>query len=300
MNTITGYMYVRSHPSWDKFECYKIGITENIINREGTYKTSEIERGDLIKIFKFDNITKIYLNEIDKVIKESLQSLNFIKNAGTEFYKYNCIYLLEDIFIKNNINFIELTDCEITELKRKIYNDANNLLNIAIIDTKINPYPYQLETLDKMKTYYKINNIGKILWSCGLGKALLGIFFVKQSNYKNIIIGIPSIHLQKQMKNEILKIFNNKASILTIGGDKQKENKDIDNFINYNTNNYKFIITTYSSCHMLSNKNYYFVSYKFYVLLTILSIISFRTLGLSPLIFIPVIYITVIRNSKFY
>ena len=274
MNTITGYIYIRKSPKWDDFQCYKVGKTENIINRETIYITGEIERGDIIKAFKFINITSEYLSIIDNTLKYELEDYNFYKNAGTEFYKNECIGKIIDIFKDYDIEFIELTESDILELTRKAYESvkSNKSKNIKLTknivnnkdinnnydDNKLLPYSYQQETLNTMKKYYEFNNIGRISWSCGLGKALLGIFFVKQSNYKNVIIGIPSIHLQKQMNNEILKIFNNNALILNIGGDNKKDNENIEKFINKKSNSYKFIITTYSSCHLLSNDKYYF------------------------------------------
>ena len=39
-----GYIYIRRSPQWDEFKCYKVGKTTNIVNRETTYKTGEIER----------------------------------------------------------------------------------------------------------------------------------------------------------------------------------------------------------------------------------------------------------------
>jgi predicted helicase len=255
---ITGYIYVRQNSNWDKYQCYKIGKTENIINRESTYITSEIERGHLVKIFEFNNITNEQLTYIDNLIKLNLREYNYYENAGTEFYKFECINKISNIFINNNIEFNELNKIDIDELSRKAYANTQLNKNINTLQNyKIIPYPYQQETIDKMKKYYKLNDIGRICWSCGLGKALLGIFFVEQSKYKNIVIGIPSIHLQKQMKNEILKIFNNNASILNIGGN-SKEKVYLDEFINEKCKLTKFIITTYSSCHILSNDKYCF------------------------------------------
>ena len=260
-----GYIYIRRSPQWDEFKCYKVGKTTNIVNRETTYITGEIERGSVIKAFKFINITDDYLNIIDNTLKYELEDYNFYKNAGTEFYKTECIHKIANIFKDYSIDFIELSEYDINEITRTAYKSItlkkNNIIKLSknkiYNSEEIIPYSYQQETLDIMKKYYEFNKIGRISWSCGLGKALLGIFFVKQSNYKNVVIGIPSIHLQKQMKNEILKIFNNNVSILNIGGDKNN-NINIEKFINIKTNNHKFIITTYSSCYLLSNNNYYF------------------------------------------
>ena len=147
MDKITGYMYIRSHPSWDKFDCYKIGITENIINRETTYITGEIERGNLIKIFKFMDISNDYLNLIDNTIKYELKDYNFYKNAGTEFYKNDCISKLINIFKDYNIEFFELTESDINELTRKAYESVklNKSKNIKLIKNNAYVIPNIIE-----------------------------------------------------------------------------------------------------------------------------------------------------------
>ena len=107
-----------------------------------------------------------------------------------------------------------------------------------------------------------------LIYACGLGKALLCILIVKILNYKLVVIGVPSIYLQKQMKNEIMRIFNNPKNILYIGGETEKNgnheiesttNEDnIHNFINIKSSESKFLITTYDSCHKLLNINFDF------------------------------------------
>jgi predicted helicase len=43
-----------------------------------------------------------------------------------------------------------------------------------IIQTE--PKEYQKEVIDRIEEFYQSRKIGKILWSCGLGKSLLSIF----------------------------------------------------------------------------------------------------------------------------
>jgi predicted helicase len=130
------------------------------------------------------------------------------------------------------------------------------------------PKDHQINVLLKIDVFYKFNNIGKLIHACGLGKALLGILIVKKLNHKLVLIGVPSIYLQKQMKNEIMKIFNNHENILYVGGETEnnenyiihsttKEN-DINKFINKKSSSCKFIITTYDSCYKLTNYNFDF------------------------------------------
>jgi predicted helicase len=126
------------------------------------------------------------------------------------------------------------------------------------------PNDHQLYILNNIEEFYNINNIGHILWACGLGKALLGILIIKKLNYKLVVIGVPSIYLQKQMKNEIMKIFDNYKNILFVGGENEYNDnytiysttneKEISRFIKEKSNDCKFIITTYSSCYLLTEK----------------------------------------------
>ena len=139
---------------------------------------------------------------------------------------------------------------------------------IQIINNGFIPYYYQQAILDKIEDFYANNDIGRILWACGLGKALLGILIVQKLNYKTVLIGVPSIYLQKQMKNEIMKIFNNHKNILYIGGETEKNDiytiesttrEDyINKFINNASSECKFLITTYDSCNKLLNNTFDF------------------------------------------
>jgi predicted helicase len=68
------------------------------------------------------------------------------------------------------------------------------------------------------------------------------------------------------MKNEVMRIFNNSENILYVGGEIEKnENYTIEsttkediinNFINKKSSDCKFVITTYDSCHNISNNNF--------------------------------------------
>jgi len=66
--------------------------------------------------------------------------------------------------------------------------------------------------------------------------------------FKNILIGVPSIHLQTQIQKEILKIFPNEKNIRFIGGLQNQKQKIF--IIN---NEPKFTIVVYNSCHKILN-----------------------------------------------
>ena len=162
-------------------------------------------------------------------------------------------------------------------LYKKIFNKINiknliNILNHTIVNKETNeiiiPKDFQLNVLLLINNFYRNYNIGRLIYSCGLGKALLGILIVKKLNCKLVAIGVPSIYLQKQMRKEIMRIFNNHTNILYIGGEPEENENyiiysttnedDINKFINIKSNECKFLITTYDSCHKLLNINFDF------------------------------------------
>jgi len=282
-----GYIYIRIHESYDKYNVCKLGKTTNLIERNSTYKTGEVECGIYKLVIK---MSKNKLDIIERLLQNYFKTLNYhyYLNGGIEFYKKDIISLIIPYLKTLNLEFTVLSKDQIDNMTRfnknkvsNIFNKINiknfiNLLKNSIINKKTNeliiPKKHQLNILLKIEEYYKKNNIAYVLWSCGLGKALLGIFIVNKLNYKSVVIGVPSIYLQKQMKNEILKIFSFSNNILYIGGETDiNENyniksttnhKEINNFINNKSLDCKFIITTYSSCYLLLEINNYVFDYK--------------------------------------
>ena len=159
-----------------------------------------------------------------------------------------------NVLNKNNINYIIYNE---HNFDKKNYDNKpeffiiNNFKNNNILNFTL--YEYQIEALNNIEKYLKKNNICKIIWACGLGKALLGILTAIRINSNLTLIGVPNINLQKQMYNEIINICGN-IPILLINSNNYLscDIHKINEFININNN--KFIITTYTSCHYLSNK----------------------------------------------
>jgi predicted helicase len=268
-----GYIYIRKHSSYDKYNVCKLGKTINLINRNSTYKTGEVECGFFELVIQ---VSKIKLDIIERLLQNKFKSYHYYLNGGTEFFKKDIIILIVPYLETLNLEFKVLS---VEQIKLIIYqnnikiifNKINiekfkNILKYSIKNKKTNniiiPQEHQLNVLLKIKEFYNNNNIGKIIHACGLGKALLGILIAHQLKCKLVVIGVPSIYLQKQMKNEILKIFDNYNNILYVGGeaeDKINSTTNIDEinkFINNKNIDCKFIITTYSSCHLLSNNSF--------------------------------------------
>lgn len=240
---------------------------------------------DYLAIFS-DSKYVYYYEFLDKLTREEIlviedEILQLHKNERNEFFQTEYFYCKDnkqfhqsiiDVLNNRKINYkVHNTH----NFDRKYYDnkpdtfERNKLSKqIQITNNGFTPYYYQQEILDKIEEFYVNNDVGKILWACGLGKALLGILIVQKLNCKSVVIGVPSIYLQKQMKNEIMRIYNNYKNILYIGGETEKNENytiesttredNINKFINKKSSDCKFLITTYDSCNKLSNNKFDF------------------------------------------
>ena len=256
-----GYIYIRIHTSYDKYNVCKLGKTINLIERNSTYKTGEVESGYFeyaieIEIKKLDIIEKLLQNHF------KLLGYYYYLDGGIEFFTKDIIPLIIPYLKTLNLEFTILSKEQIKLIIRKnnikkIFNKIN-ILKIFNKNNSIIPREHQINVLLKINDFYKDNNIGKLIHACGLGKALLGILIVQKLKYKTVIIGVPSIYLQKQMRKEIMKIYNNHDNILYIGGEDGVKENDINKFFNKKSDDCKFFITTYDSCHKLLNYEFDF------------------------------------------
>ena len=250
-----GYIYIRDN-EWCKIKnVLKLGITTSIKDRNNSYITGEIERGKFIKILELD-VNQKQLLIIDKLLKIKFKNLNIYFNGGTEFYDRIIENKLEDYLIKSSIKFKLINEDEVKRINRKsktITNNYEKLFKNLIKQSKIiKPKDYQQNVLDKITDYYKNNSIGKLIWSCGIGKSIMSILIVKHLNFNKIIIGVSSCYLQQQFAEEIRRIYN-KIPILIIGINTIEEIKEI-----YKKEKELFIITTYHSCYLFNNSEFNF------------------------------------------
>ena len=276
-----GYIYVRIHEAWDSYGVCKLGKTQNITNRETTYITGEFVKGDFSYVFE---VPLAKMSYAEKKLGEDFKSFHVRRGfGGKEFYNKAIIPLIVETLKKHDIEARELTCDEVKSIARKEYiakiakylnkksirrlikklkalkAAMNIIINIAL-ETK--PNLQQEYILGIIEKFFEQNNIGKLIWACGLGKALLSILIIKLMNYKSIIIGVPGKNLQNQMKNEIIKLFPNKSNILFVGGDENDNIKSTTDkskillFLRNNINDEpKFIISTYHSCNLLVDDN---------------------------------------------
>ena len=255
-----GYIYIRNNEWCELKKIYKIGITKSIKDRNNSYITGEIIRGKFIKIFELDfkdnNDNDKQLKYIDNIIKIKFKKLNVYFDAGTEFYDITIIDKIDEFLLKNNIKFKLVNEDELKRLNRKNKYLFNDIINKYIKFKKITPKNHQLEILDIIDDFYLNNNIGNLLWTCGLGKSLMSILITQKLNFLKIIIGVPSCFLQRQFANEIIQIFPNRNNIFI--GSSNDNNIIIKSFLSKITDEPLFIITTYHSCHLYINDDFIF------------------------------------------
>jgi predicted helicase len=225
-------------------------------------------------IYYYEFLDKLTRDEILVIENEILQLHRNERNNffQTEYFYCNNIkefhQTITNVLDKRKINYkVHNThhfDRKYYDNKPDTFQPNKNNNQIQLINNHtFTPYYYQQEILDKIENFYDDNDICRILWACGLGKALLGILITQKLNCKLVVIGVPSIYLQKQMKNEIMRIYNNHKNILYIGGEREKnenyiiesttKEENINDFVNKQSIDCKFLITTYDSCSKLLN-----------------------------------------------
>jgi predicted helicase len=246
------YIYIRDNEWYKQHNIYKVGITTSIKDRDNTYITGEIDRGIFIKIYELIDKTKQQLNIIDNLLKKNLLYLNKYNDGGTEFYDRTVINQIDIFLNKFKIKYKIIDDIELKRINRnrnKIIKDLSVLI-LKYITKKsiiIKPKDYQIEILNKIDEFYDKNNIGKLLWACGLGKTIMSLFITKHLKFKKILIGVSSCYLQSQFSDEINKIYTDNCIIYLFDGNLE--------YINYLFNEKQekpiFIITTYHSCYLL-------------------------------------------------
>jgi predicted helicase len=215
-----------------------------------------LSREDILDIE--DEILQLHKNERNKYF----QTEYFYCNDNKQFHQ-SIIKVLDSKKINYKVHDEHDFDRKYYDNKPDTFEPNIKPKEIQIINNKFTPNMIQQEVLDKIENCYANNKINYILWACGLGKALLGILIVQKLNCKLVVIGVPSVCLQKQMKNEIMKIYNNHENILYIGGETEQiisttKEVDINKFINKKSSDCKFLITIYNSCDKLLNYTFDF------------------------------------------
>ena len=111
------YLYVRRHPSYDLVNACKLGKADNIPDRESTYLTGEVKRGQFVLVLE---LPKDKAAIIEKMLQNYFAALGYHVryDGGTEFYNIDIIPLIVPYMENLAINFRILSDSEINKLTR--------------------------------------------------------------------------------------------------------------------------------------------------------------------------------------
>jgi len=123
----------------------------------------------------------------------------------------------------------------------------NNFLEEMNRDELV-PMVHQNPILNKITNYYNYedNQAGKLILPCGYGKMYISLFYLKQSNWNDVVIIVPSLILLEQYIDIAKKILTDWTIV----------NFDSNTKIVPNVNK-RLIITTYNSAHLVpSNPNF--------------------------------------------
>jgi superfamily II DNA or RNA helicase len=275
MSTNLGFIYIKLNPDYTYY--FKGGYTECPERRLHDGISEHLEKS------RFETIYKIIKNEsgsdcVDRIIFElaiktplsqcpnisNLRNYLLYKGSGTEFIDNRGKEIFKQC-VEEDLRHFGVDVCKLSDEEVAIINNAPmprsktdshidslyKRLQLKETINEITPHQHQIEVLDKVGDKYLTADILKLYWACGLGKALVGILIVKHLGFKKVVIGVPSIYLQEQMKKEILRIYPNEDNILFVGGN---ETNDISHITErMDSNETIFIITTYHSCKFIQH-----------------------------------------------
>jgi superfamily II DNA or RNA helicase len=202
-----GYIYIRDNDWYKQSKVFKLGITISIKDRENTYITSELYKGNYVKIYEL-NINKTKLHLIDNLIKKDFKHYNIYYNGGTEFYNRLIIDEIEPYLIKNNIKFISKTNDELYRINRKniIIDNYSKLVSKLKNKDEINLRDYQILAIDYISNELIKNNKIYLCLATGAGKSLIAFNVINNLKPINILIFSPRIAIKKQNSdNKYLK-----------------------------------------------------------------------------------------------
>ena len=249
-NSDYGYIYIRTHPSYNEYDACKMGKTTNIPERDIQYATGEIKRGYFVVVIQ---VPVLKLNIIERLLQNEFCYLNVKHDAGIEFYNKKITTLIEPYLTNIGLQFKKLTKQEIDDLVRcnrvrETLNKINIQSLIQILKSKkqnisYKPKDYQRVIIQKSYEYFQTKDKGLLIMPCGIGKTIISLWITQELNSNTILIGVPNILLLKQW--EKIKIFPDIPYLVVSSG------IDIETITEFLEKNQKrcIVITTYSSVY---------------------------------------------------
>jgi superfamily II DNA or RNA helicase len=254
------FIYTRKSPFWDTENVCKVGISDNIVDRESSYITYELERGAYLNIFKCKNIDRLLL---DDLIKDNFEYLNIYNDAGTELYDKKILEEIEPFLDSQGIEYESLAQDEINSLERKIREKHKSIVDkqkkdrcdrrlirameqVSLKHEKnilYTPRDDQNIIIEKSVIHFQKYDKGALILICGVGKTLISLWITQKLKSNTICIGVPTEQLLNQWKKVINILFKDFPILIV------SKNKSIEDITRFLENNKKkcIIITTYAS-----------------------------------------------------
>lgn len=245
-----GYIYIREHESYDKYNACKIGITTNIPDRENVYITNEIKKGEFTYVFE---VKREQMRLIENLIHQHFRVFHIRYNGGTEFFRKNIVVHLEPYFKYLGIEYRLLEKREISHLLRRerVKKNFRKVSSSFIQYSKGNyytPRDYQKEIITSAVKYYTTYNKGLLVLPCGVGKTLISLWITKELHSHRILIGVPSIELIEQWISVLASLFQGVPIY------KVYSKINVDDIIHFlKSHALCIVLTTYSSCYKIKH-----------------------------------------------
>lgn len=258
---MSGYLYIRDHPSYD-YTC-KVGITDNIPERDGAYATGELHRGKFSTVFKIDlesvgqcpvlegREKDHRLKTIETNLKNTFPMFHVYYDGGTEFFDREVIVEIEPFLQSLSLEYIRLNEEEIqalTRCKRIKHASKANVTSDTVKETETTSSDmvqreYQSMIISKSITHFQTNDKGVLDLICGIGKTLISLWTTQGLNSNTFVVGVPNTLLLNQWSHVIHKVLGSIPCLIVSSG---RNIQEITDFLTHHPSNC-VVLTTYSS-----------------------------------------------------
>ena len=246
-----GYIYLRDNAWYRSENTIKLGIASNTKDRDGTYVTGEIIRGEFIKVFE---VPRDKMRYVETHLHTTLKEYRDRRDGGTEFFKRDIIDMVGKNIIDTPFRELSREECDLLERVARIRNTLRNYVKRQVHEEKkiisadqkiIEPKDFQKEIIAKCVTHYskESKDKGVLILTCGVGKTLISLWVAQHMDSNKIAIGVPTIVLLEQWVPIIAQIFPDRP-ILQVPC-----NEDVARFVSKHPK--CVVITTYASSHKL-------------------------------------------------
>lgn len=179
-SSIFRHIYIRGHESYDKYNAYKLGKTQNCIERESVYVSGEIKRGEYVMVLQVfrDDLTKIE-TKLQKYFTR--KGLHIFQDGGTEFFDKSIVNLIVPYLTKKGFTFKILDKAELARLNKPEQTNKSNQIIVSEDSESseenvqgVTLYEWQKELVEEFRDFViSPNKSGIIIAPTGCGKSYI-------------------------------------------------------------------------------------------------------------------------------